>query len=118
MASVELTKTGLKITFTWWEKLLTYKGDTEIPTRNLRGATEDPTFMNDTLVFRTRGAIGVPGIFSMGTFAKDGERVFTCWRRGQNVLVLELQDMKWTRIALGIDAAKRLAKDINASLTA
>lgn len=116
MASVEVTKKGIKITFTWWEKLLIYKGDTEINTKNLRGATEDPTFMNDTLVFRTRGAIGVPGILSMGTFAKNGDRVFTCWRRGQNVLVLELKDMKWDRIALGIDSAKSLAKDINASL--
>jgi len=116
MASVELTKTGVKITFTWWEKLLTYKTDTEIHKDNVRGATEDPTFMNDALVFRTRGAIGVPGIFSMGTFAKNGDRVFTCWRRGQNVLVIELQGMKWNRIALGSDSAKNLAREINASL--
>lgn len=118
MANLEITDAGVKISFTFWEKLLTYKGNMLIPTNNIRGATEDPTFMNDSLVFRTRGAIGVPGLFSMGTFAKNGDRVLACWRRGQNVLVLELQGMKWNRIALGISSAKALATEINATLIA
>lgn len=116
MANLEITDAGVKISFTFWEKLLTYKGNLLISIKNIRGATEDPTFMNDSLVFRTRGAIGIPGLFSMGTFAKNGDRVFACWRRGQNVLVLELQGMKWNRIALGTSSAKTLAKDINAAL--
>lgn len=116
MANLEITDAGVKISFTFWEKLLTYKGNLLISLKNIRGATEDPTFMNDSLVFRTRGAIGIPGLFSMGTFVKKGDRVFACWRRGQNVLVLELQGMKWNRIALGTSSAKTLAKDINAAL--
>lgn len=116
MAIVEITDGEVTISLNLWEKLLTYKGDIVIPTKHIRGATEDPTFMNDSLVFRTRGAIGIPGVFSMGTFAKNGDRVFACWRRGQNVLVLELDGLKWNRVAIGIASAKSLAKDINATL--
>lgn len=118
MASISMTDTGLEITLKGWEKLLTYKGDIRIPTENIRGATEDPTFMNEGLVIRTRGAIGVPGLFSYGVFAKKGDRIFASWRRGQNVLVIELQGMKWNRLALGCDEAKELAGQINTHIHA
>lgn len=116
MAAVKIDGSNLVITMSTWEKILTYKGDIVIPLSNVQGATEDPTFMNDSLVFRTRGAIGVPGLFSYGVFAKKGDRIFTSWRRGQNVLVIELKNEKWNRIALGSSSAKPLARDINARL--
>ena len=116
MASITMTDTGLEITLKGWEKLLTYKGDIRIPTENIRGATEDPTFMNEGLVIRTRGAVGVPGLFSYGVFAKKGDRIFASWRRGQNVLVIELQGMKWNRIVLGTSSARKLANEINATV--
>lgn len=116
MARVKVDGSNLVVTMSTWEKILTYKGDMIIPLANVQGATEDPTFMNDSLVFRTRGAIGVPGLFSYGVFAKKGDRIFTSWRRGQNVLVIELKNQKWNRLALGNSSAKLLARDISAKL--
>lgn len=116
MATVKIEGSNLVVTLSTWEKILTYKGDMVIPLVNVQGATEDPTFMNDSLVFRTRGAIGVPGLFSYGVFAKKGDRIFTSWRRGQNVLVMELKNQKWNRLALGSSSAKQLAREISAKL--
>lgn len=116
MATVKIDGSNLVIIMSTWEKILTYKGDIVIPLANVQGATEDSTFMNDSLVFRTRGAIGVPGLFSYGVFAKKGDRIFTSWRRGQNVLVIELKNQKWNRLALGSSFAKQLAKVITAKL--
>ena len=84
---------------------------------NTKGLQKDPTFMNESLIIRLSGAIGIPGLFSYGLFAKRGDRVFSIWRRGQNVLVLELSNSKWTRIVIGTNDAKALSAEINSKLS-
>lgn len=116
MAKVEVTNSGVQVSLSWWEKILTYKGTFTVANDQIRGATEDSTFMKDPLVFRTRGAVGIPGLFSFGVFAKKGDRIFASWKYGQDVLVIELRGMKWNRLALGVPSAKQLTKEINAQV--
>jgi hypothetical protein len=117
VTSLTINEDAIKVTLTFIEKVLTYRKSIVIPLSQVRGATEDPTFMNESLIIRLSGAIGIPGLFSYGLFAKRGDRVFSIWRRGQNVLVLELSDSNWTRIVLGANDAKALAAEINSKLS-
>ena len=116
MAKVEVINSGVRVSLSWWEKILTYKGNFTLANDQIRGATDDSTFMRDPLVFRTRGAVGIPGLFSFGVFAKKGDRIFASWKYGQEVLVIELQGTKWNRLALGVPSARQLAKEINATV--
>ena len=116
MTSLIINEEAITVSLTFIEKVLTYRKNIVIPLSQVRGATEDPTFMNESLIIRFSGAIGVPGLFSYGLFAKRGDRIFSIWRRGQNVLVLELSDSKWTRIVIGTNDAKALASEINSKL--
>ena len=116
MAQVKVTVSEVVIRLSPWEKILTYTGDIKLARESIRGATEDPTFMSENLVVRTRGAIGVPGLFAYGVFAKRGDRIFSCWKRSQNVLVIELEGHKWNRIALGTDRARVLAQEIHSNI--
>ena len=117
MSSLTINHASIKVTFTFVEKVLTYRRNIIIPLSQVRGATEDSTFMNESLIIRLSGAIGIPGLFSYGLFAKRGDRVFSVWRRGQNVLVLELSNSKWTRIVIGTNDAKALSAEINSKLS-
>lgn len=118
MSSLIIDQAAITINLTFIEKVLTYRKNIIIPLSQVRGATEDPTFMNESLIIRLSGAIGIPGLFSYGLFAKRGDRVFSIWRRGQNVLVLELANNNWTRIVIGTSEAKALSAEINSKLSA
>ena len=56
MSSLIINEAAIKVTLTFIEKVLTYRKNIIIPLSQVRGATEDPTFMNESLIIRLSGA--------------------------------------------------------------
>ena len=117
MAKASITEHGLRVKVGWFEALLAVQGSFELPIANLRGATEDPKYLGQGEVgLRSPGA-GIPGLLAAGKFRKNGQTILSLWRRGQEIVVVELLDSRWDRLILGCDDAKALVREITKAIS-
>jgi hypothetical protein len=115
MAKVSMTNDRLVVTIGVFEAIQALQGSFTVPLRNVRGATEDPSYIRSGLGLRSPGT-GLPGLIARGTFRKIGEKVLSLWGHNQQIVVVELNDSKWDRLVLGCDNAKKLARLINEAI--
>lgn len=115
MAQVTITATSMRVTLSAFEALRALQGSFEVPLGKIRGATDDPGYLKEGLGLRSPGT-GFPGLIAEGTFRKDGQRTLSLWRKGQEVVVVELTDSKWDRVLIGCADARTLAQKINTRL--
>ncbi len=115
MAKVQINQNNLEIKLGLFEKIRALSSSLSYDLKNVRGATDDPTFIKDGLGIRAPGT-GFPGLIAQGTFHKKGDRIFAFWHKGQDIVVIELQNSHYDRLAIGCKDAKKLAQEINTSL--
>ncbi|MEY3406381.1 MAG: hypothetical protein RLZZ556_453 [Actinomycetota bacterium] len=113
MAKLSITTTALKFEIGVFEAIRAVRSSFEIPIQKVRGATDDSRYLGFSEVGLRSPGTGFPGLIAEGTFRKRGQKVLSLWRRGQQIVVIELDDSKWDRIILGCEDAKALAKQIN-----
>ena len=116
MAKLILTNNRMRVSIGPIEMLRALQGSFDLPFENVRGATEDPNYIKSGLGVRSPGT-GFPGLVAEGTFRKHGQKVLSLWRRGQEVVVIELANSKWDRVLIGCEDAKSLASEVNRALT-
>ena len=116
MAKVSVASKSIRVSVGWFEALRALRGSFEVPLSQVRGATDDPNYRGfGEMGLRSPGT-GVPGLVADGTFRKNGQKVLSMWRRGQEILVVELEGAKWDRLVLGCEDAKNLATIINKAI--
>ncbi len=116
MAKVSITTGALRVSLTMFQTIRALQSSFEIPLSRIRGATEDTNYIRSGLGIRAPGT-GFPGLVAEGTFFKDGQKTLSLWRKGQEIVVLELENLKWDRILLGCDDSKQLAALINQAIS-
>ncbi|MEY2698557.1 MAG: hypothetical protein RL720_513 [Actinomycetota bacterium] len=115
MPRIEITGSSLNVVMSFWEKVGSLSSDISVPLNSVVHATDDPTFIRHGLGFRT-GGTGMPGFIAEGHFRKNGNRIFANWRRGEQVVVIELQGQKWDKLAIGCADAQATATAINTAI--
>lgn len=112
MARVSISNSKLHVSMSLFETVRALKGSFDIPLSKIRGATEDTNYIKSGLGIRSPGT-GFPGLVAEGIFYKGGQRTLSLWRKGQEIVVVELEESKWDRVLVGCDDAKYLANLIN-----
>ena len=119
MAEVLILDSSIKIKMGPLETMGALKRSFEIPLNDIRGVTADNSYIKlgweHGLGVRSPGT-GFPGLIAEGTFRKNGQKVLSLWRRGQEVVVIELANFKWDRLLLGCKDADDLSLRLNAAL--
>ncbi|WP_281640176.1 hypothetical protein [Aurantimicrobium minutum] len=115
MATISCSKDTLHVNMGFWERFGSLSRNLTIPLSNVRGATDDPSFIKDGSLGLRSGGTGFPGLIAEGHFRKNGDKLFALWRRGEQIVVIELQNEKWDRLVLGCSDAHALAQEINNS---
>ena len=115
MPQVVLHGSSLNIIMSFWERVGSLSSNISVPLNSVIHATDDPSFIRHGLGFRT-GGTGMPGYIAEGHFRKKGDRIFANWRRGEQVVVIDLQGQKWDKLAIGYKDAKALATQINTAV--
>lgn len=115
MAKASITSGKLRVSLTIFQAIRALQLSFEIPLSNIRGATEDNNYIRGGLGVRAPGT-GFPGLVAEGTFYKNGQKTLSLWRKGQELVVLELENSKWDRVLLGCDDSKELSALINQSI--
>lgn len=116
MAELALAPDALKVKLTAAEKLAALHGNLAIDWANIRGAQVLERRWWQGLGLRLPGT-GLPGLLIAGTFVWRRDRAFVYWRRGQQVIQINLDGAKYTRILLGVADAELAADQINSALT-
>ncbi len=119
MAEVLILESSIKVKMRISETIGALRRSFEIPLKDVRGATTDNSYIRcgweNGLGFRSPGT-GFPGLIAEGTFRKNGQKVFSLWRKGQEVVVIELANSKWDRLVIGSNNADELTSQLNAAL--
>lgn len=114
MATVSIADGNLYVNLTFWEKVGGLSGNIAVPLSQVRGATDDPTFIKNGLGLRLPGT-AFPGLIYEGHYVKKGDRMFACRHKGEQIVVIELEGQKWDRLVIGCQDASLLAQRINNS---
>ena len=116
MAEVLILDSSIKIQMGLLETMGALTRSFEIPLTDIRGVTADNSYIKpgweNGLGFRSPGT-GFPGVIAEGTFRKNGQIVLSLWRRGQEVVVIELANSKWDRLLIGCKDADGLSIKLN-----
>lgn len=115
MPQVEIHGSTLNVIMSFWERVGSLSSNITVPLNSVIHATDDPSFIHHGLGFRT-GGTGMPGFIAEGHFRKKGDRIFANWRRGEQVVVIDLHGQKWDKLAIGCRDAKALATQINSAV--
>ena len=115
MPSITLAGSSLNVEMSFWERVGSLSSNISVPLTAVVHATDDPTFIRHGLGLRT-GGTGMPGFVAEGHFRKNGNRIFANWRRGEQVVVIDLQGQKWDKLAIVCPDDQALATQINTAV--
>lgn len=115
MAKVTINPANLRVELTLAEQILGVHGSLTVSGKQVLGAQALGKGWWKTLGLRI--GTSLPGVIVAGTFIRKGDRAFVSWSRGKQVLQINLDGHKYSRILVGVDDAEALAEDINAALT-
>jgi hypothetical protein len=116
MAELGLAPDALRVKLSFGEKLAALHGDVSVPWSKVRGAQVLDRKWWQQLGLRVPGT-AVPGLIIAGTYVWRADKAFVYWRRGQQVIQINLDDAKYTRIVLGVADAELAADQVNTALT-
>jgi hypothetical protein len=116
MVQIALAPEALKLKLTATEKLAALHGDLTLPWSQVRGGQVLDRNWWRTLGFRVPGT-ALPGLIIAGTYIWRGDKAFVYWRKGQQVIQINLDGNKYTRIVLGVADAELAADQLNTALT-
>lgn len=116
MAQVSIVGTNLRVQISNFEALQALQTSFEIPLAKVRGATEDSNYISSGIGLRSPGT-GFPGLIAKGTFRSPGQKILSLWRKGQQVVVIELADSRWHRLLIGCEDSSKLAALVNNAIS-
>ena len=115
MAQITINPANLRVTLTRAEAFWGLHKSITVPGKQVVGAQALGAKWYRTLGLRV-GA-GIPGLLIAGTFTRKGDKAFVSWKRGEQVLQINLSGGKYDRIVVGVSDAEALADEINTAIT-
>lgn len=112
MARVSITDDQLTVAPQGLHKLWGFKSRIRVPLEHVRGATADPGIVHEPKGLRAPG-LYVPGVATIGTFYREGEKHFWDVRHGSGAIVIELVDESYTRLVVEVDHPRSTVDAIN-----
>jgi hypothetical protein len=115
MPTLRVDADNLIIDIHGFDKLWALKSRLTIPLAHVRGATAGPGVVNRPKGWRGPGA-HIPRVIAVGTFHKDGDRVFWDVHDRNKAVIIELQDEKYRRIVVEVGDPQAAVKTIEQAL--
>lgn len=112
MTRVHIARDGLDVRLQGLHQLWGFTRRIHVPLAHVRGATADPGVMREPRGLRAPG-LHIPGLATVGTFHRDGQRHFWDVRRGHRAIVVELTDERYDRLVLEVDDTRSVVDAIN-----
>lgn len=112
MAQVRVDQHELDVRLQGLHQLWGFTRRIRVPLAHVRGATADPGVVDEPKGLRAPG-LHVPGLATVGTFHRDGERHFWDVRHGARAIVIELDREAYDRLILEVHHPRDVVDAIN-----
>ncbi|TKJ22398.1 hypothetical protein [Blastococcus sp. CCUG 61487] len=111
MATIESTPTSLRVRLTRAEKVFGLLRDLEVPRSAITAVEAVPAGLDALRGLRAPG-LGLPGLRSIGTWRRPGEKAYVSVRRNQPAIRVSLTGERYDTLLLGTDDAAALAEEL------
>lgn len=115
MASLSIQGEQFVVQLGFWEKLGGLSKDLTVPISSISKISWSENLDAGVLGIRV-GGTGLPRVIALGNFYKKGKTIFSSWRRGQQVLILEIENHRFQKLVLGCEDAASWAKALHSSV--
>ena len=115
MAKISINPANLRVELTLGEAFWGFHKSITVPGKQVVGAQALSKGWWKTLGMRV--GTGLPGVMIAGTYIRKGDRAYVNWKRGEQVLQINLSGHKYSRIVVGVRDAEALAEEINTAIT-
>jgi len=116
MPNLAFQQTNLHVTLSRGEKLAALHGDLKIPLSSILGAEVLGPRWWMNLGLRVPGT-GLPGLIIAGTYIWRKDRAFVCWKRGEQVLQINLTGQNFSRLVIGVENAEEWVDTVTMYIT-
>lgn len=100
MANISVEEGRIRVKLSFWKKLGSLSGDLSVPLELVETVTVEPTINWQNAGLRI-GGTGIPGVIALGRFWKPGVSTFCDWKRGEQVVIINLKHFAYSRLTLG-----------------
>lgn len=111
LADVEISPDRVDVRLRGFNRFWAFKRELSIPMANVKDATYVPYAPGFIGGLRWPGT-AIPGVMTAGTYLSRGSKSFFAVHRGENALVLELDDWKYRRVIVDTKDPDVLASQI------
>lgn len=115
MAKVSVQAKHLLIEFGPFEKIGSLSRGIKVPLKDIQSISTSANLDMGILGLRV-GGTGVPRMIALGNFRKKGKWIFCSWRKGQQVVILDVAHQRFQKLVIGCDDAESLAKELNSGV--
>lgn len=99
LAAVEIEGSTLVVRMRGLNKLWAFRNRIELPLRSVTGVEVKSKLDRMPIGLRMPGT-SIPGVIIVGSYRSEGHRSFYAIRRGEDVLVIDLEGAKYQRIVV------------------
>jgi hypothetical protein len=115
MARVSLSDTHLRVDLEGLHRLWAMTRRITVPLAHVRGATVDPGVVAEPKGIRAPG-LYIPGLATVGTFRRDGERYFWDVTNGARAVVIQLRDERYAALVVEVGDPRAVVDAVNGAL--
>jgi hypothetical protein len=115
MPKLEISPSELDVQLSIGEKIAAIHGNLRVPLSGISGAEVRTGRWWMGLGLRIPGT-AIPGLIIAGTYLWRKDHAFVCWKRGEQVLQVNLTGQRYSRLVIGVDDAETWAETVNAYL--
>jgi hypothetical protein len=116
MARVSVSDTEVRVDLEGLHQVWALKRRITVPLAHVRGATADPGVVAEARGTRAPGLF-IPGVATIGTFHRDGERYFWDVTNGAGAVVIQLRDERFTALVVEVSDPRMVVDAVNGALT-
>jgi hypothetical protein len=112
---LDISPTKLDVQLSIGEKMAALHGNLSVPLSGIAGAEVLSGRWWMGLGLRIPGT-AIPGLIISGTYLWRKDHAFVSWKRGEQVLQVNLSGQRYSRLLIGVKDAETWAETINAYL--
>ena len=119
MAEIEIKESDLIIRIEGLRKVFALKSELTIPLNKILGVTADENGWENVAKFPALkvGGTGAPFFpYQGGRFLEDGDKIFYDLKKGEEAIVLILEDDEYGKVVIGVQDAESAVSQIERAL--
>ena len=111
MAKIYVSEARLHVDLGFWETSGSFSKNLSIPIEDIVSVEKTEKLDFNILGLRVGGS-AIPFVFAYGHYRKNKKRIFSVWKKPQQVLILTLENQRFEKLVLGVTNADAISEQL------